>query len=155
MMRHMRATSGSKRGFAILVALAVLGAAPAGQAFAQSTQQQIQQMEKQLDMNATPDLGALGFQDDLAKIEQCQTGCKPLIDSMLKKYKTGANFGGNGALGATDITQLAAAIGSAAATLPKAEADQVAAAVAADLGADAATAYQGSYSSTTAPYAPK
>lgn len=143
------------RLLALAAAMTVLGAASMQPAAAQSTNQQIQQMEKQLDMNATPDLGALGFQDDLAKIEQCQSGCKPLIDSMLKKYKNGANFGGNGALGASDVTQLAAAIGSAAATLSKAEADQVAAAVAADLGPDAATAYQGSYTSTTAPYAPK
>ena len=122
---------------------------------AQSTNQQIQNMEKQLDQNAQPDLGALGFQDDLASLEQCQSGCKPLIDRMLAKYKHGASFGGNGALGMDDIQQLAVAVGNAAATLPKGEADQVAKAVATDLGPDAATAYQGSYSSTTAPYAPQ
>ncbi|MCX5514578.1 hypothetical protein C3941_16525 [Kaistia algarum] len=124
-------------------------------ASAQSTNQQIEQLNKDLNMNTTPDLGALGFQDDLATLEQCQSGCKPLIESMLKKYKTGANFGGNGKLGMGDVQQLAVAIGNAAATLPKAEADQIATTVASDLGPDAATAYQGSYTSTTAPYAPK
>ena len=137
----------------VLLAIAML--ASAGPAVAQSTDQQIEQMEKQLDMNATPDAGALGFQDDLAKIEQCQTACKPLLESMLKKYKTGANYGGNAALGASDIQQLAAALGSAAATLSKADAADIGKAVAADLGADAATAYQGSYNATTAPFNPQ
>jgi hypothetical protein len=124
-------------------------------ALAQSTNQQIEQLNKDLNMNTTPDLAALAFQDDLATLEQCQSGCKPLIESMLKKYKAGANFGGNGKLGMDDVQQLAVAIGSAAATLTKPEADQIGTLVASDLGPDAATAYQGSYTSTTAPYAPK
>lgn len=127
----------------------------AGGAIAQSTDQQIDEMQKQLDMNAQPDMAALGFQDDLATIEQCQSDCRPLIEEMMKKYKGGAAFGANAKLGASDIDQLAAAIGSAAATLSKEQAADVAKQVEAEFGADAATAYQGSYASTTAPYAPK
>ena len=136
-------------------ALAIMAIVTAPGAEAQSTNQQIEQMEKQLDMNAKPDMAALGFQDDLATLEQCQSGCKPLIERMLAKYKTGANFGGNSALGAGDIQQLAAALASAAATLPKDQASAIANTVATDLGPGAATAYQGAYDGTVAPYDPK
>lgn len=143
------------RLLAVSLIAAVATSAVLGTAMAQSTNQQIQQMEKQLDMNATPDLGALGFQDDLAQLEQCQSACKPLIDSMLKKYKAGAAYGGNGKLGTSDVNQLAVAIGSAAATLTKEQAAEIGTTIQSQFGADAETAYQGSYSSTTAPYAPK
>jgi len=136
-------------------ALAIVAMFAAPGAEAQSTNQQIEQMEKQLDMNAKPDMAALAFQDDLATLEQCQSGCKPLIERMLAKYKGGANFGGNAELGAGDVQQLAAALASAAATLPKDEASAIAKTVAADLGPDAATAFQGAYDGTVAPYDPK
>lgn len=140
-------------GAALLVA--GLAAGSISGAAAQSTDQQLKQMEKQLNMNATPDLGALGFQDDLTALEECQSGCMPLIDKMLAKYKTDPNFGGNPKLGAGDAQQLAAALATAAATLNKTQAATVAAAVAKSLGDDAATAYSAAYTSTTAPYDPK
>lgn len=124
-------------------------------ALAQSTDQQIQQMEKKLDGNAMPDMAALGFQDDLAKLEECQNGCKPLIEKMLKKYRGGPKLGGNATLGASDAAQLAAAIATAAATLSKAEAGTIGAEVASSLGADAGTAFTQAYASTTAPYNPQ
>jgi hypothetical protein len=135
-------------GFAVLFA----GIVPA---LAQSTDQQIDQMEQKLDMNATPDMAALAFQNDLASVLHCQSNCRPLINSMLSKYKSKALAGGNAELGASDAEQLAGAVGYAAATLPKAEADEVAKTVAADLGPDAANAYKVSYDGAIAPYAPQ
>ncbi len=134
------------------VLVAVLGLSPA---VAQSTDQQMQSIEKKLDMNAMPDMAALGFQDDLATIEECQTGCKPLIERMLAKYKTDPKFGGNPKLGASDAAQLAAAIATAAATLPKADAAKVGDAVTTSLGADAGAAFTAAYAGTTAPYNPQ
>jgi hypothetical protein len=138
-------------GSALLVA-ALLAAAPA---FAQSTNQQIETMEQKLDSNATIDMGALGFQDDLAKLEQCQSGCKPLIEQMMAKYRTDPKFGGDPKLGASDAAQLAAALANAAATLPKAEATAIGEQVTTSLGADAGAAFSSAYAATTAPYNPQ
>lgn len=135
-----------------LIAAALLAAAPA---FAQSTNQQIETMEQKLDSNATIDMGALGFQDDLAKLEQCQSGCKPLIEQMMAKYRTDPKFGGDPKLGASDATQLAAALANAAATLPKAEATAIGEQVTTSLGADAGAAFSSAYAATTAPYNPQ
>ncbi|MBZ9935778.1 hypothetical protein LB518_05710 [Mesorhizobium sp. BR1-1-16] len=146
----------SKFKIATLAATAglIVSTAP-GNGLAQSTDQQMQQMEKKLDMNATPDMAALGFQDDLAALEECQSSCKPMIDRMLGKYKTDPKLGGNPKLGASDAAQLAAALATAAATLPKAEAEQVGSEVTASLGADAGAAFAGAYAGTTAPYNPQ
>jgi hypothetical protein len=141
----------SLRGAMLVLALA----AGCGGALAQSTDAEIDQIEKKLDMNAKPDMGALGFQDDLAALEQCQSACRPLIERMLVRYKGGANYGGNGKLGTDDINQLAAAIGSAAATLSKEEAATVGKDVAAEFGAAAGAAFTSSYNGTTAPYDPQ
>jgi len=135
-----------------LIAASLLAAAPA---FAQSTNQQIETMEQKLDSNATIDMGALGFQDDLAKLEQCQSACKPLIEQMMAKYRTDPKFGGDPKLGASDATQLAAALANAAATLPKAEATAIGEQVTTALGADAGAAFSSAYAATTAPYNPQ
>ncbi|HWJ72475.1 MAG TPA: hypothetical protein VNX29_04840 [Kaistia sp.] len=146
----------SKLRFTALMAIAGLaGVTASGIALAQSTDQQMQQMEKKLDMNATPDMAALGFQNDLAALEECQSSCKPLIDRMLGKYKTDPKLGGDPKLGASDAAQLAAALATAAATLPKAEAEKVGGEVTASLGADAGAAFAGAYAGTTAPYNPQ
>ncbi|SHF95265.1 hypothetical protein SAMN02745157_3178 [Kaistia soli DSM 19436] len=146
----------SKLRIAALMAIAGFAVTTAsGIALAQSTDQQMQQMEKKLDMNATPDMAALAFQDDLAALEECQSGCKPLIERMLGKYKTDPTLGGNPKLGASDAAQLAAALATAAATLPKADAEKVGSDVTASLGADAGAAFAGAYAGTTAPYNPQ
>lgn len=135
-----------------LLLVALLASAPA---IAQSTNQQIETMEQKLDSNATIDMGALGFQDDLAKLEQCQSGCKPLIEQMMAKYRTDPKFGGDPKLGASDATQLAAALANAAATLRKAEATAIGEQVTTSLGADAGAAFSSAYAATTAPYNPQ
>ncbi|MBN9432341.1 MAG: hypothetical protein J0I45_07855 [Bosea sp.] len=142
------------RGFVgpAMLAVALLAAAPS---FAQSTNQQIETMEQKLDSNATIDTAALGFQDDLAKLEQCQSACKPLIEQMMAKYRTDPKFGGDPKLGASDATQLAAALANAAATLPKAEATAIGEQVTTSLGADAGAAFSSAYAATTAPYNPQ
>ena len=138
-----------------LAVIAVVAGAGLCLAHAQSTDQQMQQIEKKLDMNAMPDMGALGFQDDLAKLEECQSGCRPLIERMLAKYRADPKFGGNAKLGASDATQLAAALATAAATLPKVDATAVGADVTKMLGADAGAAFAAAYAGTTAPYDPQ
>ncbi len=139
----------------VVVASALAVAAGVSPALAQSTDQQIQSMEKKLDTNAMPDMAALGFQDDLAALEECQSGCGSMISKMLAKYRTDPKFGGNPKLGAADASQLAAAIATAAATLPKAEASKVGTEVTTALGADAGTAFTAAYAGTTAPYNPQ
>ncbi len=152
MMKTSRLAGAMTALGAATVVLAGLGLSPA---LAQSTDQQMQSIEKKLDMNAMPDMAALGFQDDLAKLEECQSACKPLIEQMLAKYKTDPKLGGDPKLGASDAAQLAAAVATAAATLPKADAAKVGDAVTASLGADAGAAFTAAYAGTTAPYNPQ
>jgi hypothetical protein len=136
----------SRTGWKTALALAVLFLGTSG-ALAQSP-------PAVFDMNGKPDLAALGFQDDLTTLEECQTGCKSVIGHMLAKYKTDPKFGGNAKLGSDDTTQLGAALGVSAATLSKGDASDVQAKVAADLGPEAATAFDNAYAAVTAPYDP-
>ena len=53
------------------------------------------------------------------------------------------------------IAGIAAVIATAAATLPKADAEKVGSDVTASLGADAGAAFAGAYAGTTAPYNPQ
>ncbi len=145
----------ANRAASVVVASVLMAVGGLSAVLAQSTDQQIQSLEKKLDMNAMPDMGALGFQDDLAALEECQSGCGAMINRMLAKYRTDPKFGGNPKLGAADASQLAAALATAAATLPKAEATKVGTEVTTALGADAGAAFTAAYGGTTAPYNPQ
>ncbi|MCX5493784.1 hypothetical protein OSH11_03610 [Kaistia dalseonensis] len=147
----------SRLRYAAAVSAATIGLVLVGAStgFAQTSQSQTEQMEKDLGMDATPDQGALSFVDDISTLEECQSGCRAVINQMLKKYKGGVKAGGNAKLGADDITQLGAALAVAAATLSKDEAASVEKQVSAELGPEADTAYSAAYAAAVAPYAPK